>query len=249
MLDFPLGYVNIHVDGLMTLNPLGTLAVDATFIGTLDGIVAALQVGGSTSQELSANGFTLNGLFQLEVNTTNAYADIERYQVDLNTGTVLTTRETVSIPPHSVRIFMGGRLNIFNGFEIKGKFEIVLSASSGLDMQLEATASVFGVTLNVEGGAGIFSGSDPCLALKFKLKLGTSEDVGIHASGFHISGKFELQINTARWTSHYNIPANTFKISVANVKVNILGFRLSGSVSVNYSGGVFRINVPTWNPL
>jgi hypothetical protein len=249
VLDFPLGYVNIHVDGLMTLNPIGTLTVDATFIGTLDGIVAALQVGGGTSQELSANGFTLTGLFQLEVNTTNAYADIERFEVDLNSGTVLPSKETVSIPPHSVRVFMGGRLRIFNGFEIKGKFEMVLSASSGIDMHLEARASIFGVTLNVEGDAGIFGGSDPCLALKFKLKLGTNENIGIHASGFHISGKFELQINTARWTYHYSIPPNTFKISVANVKVNILGFSLSGSVSVTYSNGVFRIDVPTDNAL
>jgi hypothetical protein len=247
--DLPQGRVFIHVDGLMTLNPLGTVTVDATFLGTTDGIVAALEVGAGTSQELSANGFTLIGLFQLEVNTTSGFADIERYQVDINTGTVLSTRETVSLPPNSFRLFMGGRLTISNGFEIKGKFEILLSASSSFDMQLEATASVFGVTLNVEGGAGIFGGSDPCLALKFKLKLGTSEDIGIHATGFHIAGKFELQINTARWTSHYNIPANTFNISVANVKVNILGFSLSGSVSIKYTGGVFRINVPKWNPL
>ncbi|UCE37498.1 MAG: hypothetical protein JSW00_18920 [Thermoplasmata archaeon] len=250
VVDLPQGHVFIHVDGLMTLNPLGTVTVDATFLGTTDGIVAALQVGASTDQELSANGFTLIGLFQLEVNTTNDDADIERYQVNLNTGNVqYSTRETVLLPPNSFRLFMGGQLKIFNGFEIKGKFEILLSASSGFDMNLEATATVFGTTLKVEGGAGIFGGSDPCLALKFKLKLGNSEDIGIHASGFHIAGKFELQINTAIWTYHYGVPPSTFKISVANVKINILGFSLSGSVSIKYTNNIFRIDVPTWDPL
>ncbi|MCI0496893.1 MAG: M10 family metallopeptidase C-terminal domain-containing protein, partial [Thermoplasmata archaeon] len=242
-------YVDFHVDGLVSLSPLGSIAVEGDFIANGSGVVAALQMGGGTSKTLSAYGFNLSGIFQLELNTRSSAATIQRRQVDRATGTVQSTLEDVTIPAYSVRVFMGGQLTLGSGFSIKGSVELSVSAAEGFSVSLDATATVFGARLDVIGNGGIYGGSDPGIALNFTLTLGGSSNVGIHANGFHIQGQFTLQFNTCRWTWREGVRYSYFQISVANAKINILGFVLSGTVNISYNSGIFRIDVPSSDPL
>jgi hypothetical protein len=63
-----------------------------------------------------------------------------------------------------------------------------------------------------------------------------------------LNGTFVLQINT-RDTASAGVPANTARISVDNARFTIGGFSLTGSISIGFVGGLFRIDIPSGDPL
>jgi hypothetical protein len=226
----------IEADGTVALGPLGTIDVHGFLNVNSAGVVASLQLGGGTSRTVNGFGFSLAAVFQLEINTTSSPQTISRFGVNVQTGEVLGL-QTVAIPARSVRVFAGGSLNLAGSFSIKGKFELMVTPD-GLNIHFDSSLNMFGSYLTVYGSGGIFSGG---IAINITLKSGQSTSSYLSFAGITMTGTFQLQVNTSSLERN-DVPANTIKISVADLDIFLLGFSLKGGASIGYQSGIFKLD-------
>jgi hypothetical protein len=116
-----------------------------------------MGVGGSSA-------FNFSGQFELEVNTTSGEKQIQRFAVDTDSGTPTGQLVTISVPKQSLHLFIGGQLNIVNIVTISGSFDLTID-STGLVAMAQASISILGFHLGLQGFIGIYGGSDAGLAL------------------------------------------------------------------------------------
>ena len=116
--------------------------------------------------------------------------------------------------------------------------------------------SIFGASLNASGFAGLYFDANPGIAFSLQLRLGSSTSVSVSPfSGFTIGGAFQIAINTTNATrfdplnAGVSISAQTFKIAVTNLNVNLFGFVLTGSLFIDISPNGLSITIPTSDPI
>ncbi|MBU6398761.1 MAG: hypothetical protein KGS61_00450, partial [Verrucomicrobia bacterium] len=241
---FSLEFVmQLNLDPLGSLNASGSLTItSAGLFGTLD-----VTLGGA-----GTSTFSFSGKLALEINTTATTQSVSIFTVDTTTGAVNGT-QTITLPKQSFDLFIGGQLNIANLITISGSFELKIDPTQ-LVIQIDASLTIFGSTISVQGFAAIYGGSDPGLALDLVLSVPN----GIGFSGvFTLTGTFELKLNTTNETrtatfadgSSLNVPAHFFQIAVTNADLHILVFDLTGSLTITIDSSGFRIDIPQSNPL
>jgi hypothetical protein len=226
----------MEVDGSMAIGPLGSMGVYGFFNVNSAGVVATLQLGGGASKTVNGFGFSLAAVFQLEINTTNSPQTISRFGVNVQTGEVLGL-QTVAIPARTVRVFAGGSLNLAGSFSIKGKFELTVTPE-GLNILFDSSLNMFGSYLTVFGSGSIFNGG---IAINITLKSGQSTSSYLSFAGITMTGTFQLQVNTSS-VYRNGVPANTIKISAADLDIFLLGFSLKGGGSIGYQNGIFKLD-------
>jgi hypothetical protein len=226
----------LGVNGTIALGPLGTMALDGSLIVNQAGVVATLQLGGGTRHTLDGIGFSLGAMFQLEINTTGSAQTISRFGVNPQTGAV-SGSHTVTIAAGTVRVYAGGSLNLAGSLSIHGRFELTV-ASEGLTIHLDAMLNMFGSYLTVSGSAGIVNDG---IVINLTLKSGQSTSCTLRFAGISMTGTFTLQVNTTSRDIH-DVSAKTVRIEAAGLEVFLLGFTLKGNGSIEYQGGVFRMD-------
>jgi len=195
------------------------------------GLVASFSLNQASGVPPSF-GFNFGGSrsFDLEINTTGASVDHDN------------NPSTPDIQP-GLRLHITGMLQIGSVLDLSGTFDLTID-SGKFTIELNASVSVFGTTLNVHGFAGIYYDANPGFAFKIQLKLGSSNDVVVSpCSGFTISGDFLLEINTSNAVRD-GINPLSFKIGVTNLVVNLFGFELSGSLTIGISSAGLSIDIP-----
>ncbi len=217
---------------LFQLNASGAFLINSS------GLAAKITLSLGSGSNVGGNGFSFSGLFVLEVNTTGSpVPSIGGVAVNLDPG------------PYA-RITIGGSLDFIGLVTINGTFVLTVSATE-LSVQIEANISIFGAGLHVSGAAGIFGGANPGFALKIALSLspGGSQTISLLAvPGISIKGNFLLEINTTN-QARFGVDPKTARIAVTNVEINLLGFKVTGSLFIGIQNGKFSILVPESDPL
>ena len=209
---------------LFSFKVLGAIQINSS------GLVAALTINFAAGTSAPTGlGFTLSATFTLEVNTTGQAVTVAGTSITVQPGALVAANGTLSIP----------------GFTITGEFDLTVTSTS-LSVHVNATVSIFGVTLNVQGSAGIYYDNDPGFELSLQLSLGSNsnsviEPVGFLGNQFVIQGTFLLEINTCANTR--NGVASGFLISVPTVKVYLFGLNLTGSASFSIGSGGLNIDL------
>ncbi len=168
-------------------------------------------------------GFSFDARFWLRVNTRKQAVNLAG--INLPAGPYAT-------------VFASGSLSV-GGFALSGTFFLSF-ASDHFEVSLTVNLSVFGASLGLEGAFGIYSDG---MALKLALKADL-----IQTSFMTLKGSFGLEINTSNRTL-LGVDRNTCRVYVSNANVTILGFTLSGSISIGFRNGKFEINIPISDPL
>ena len=168
-----------------------------------------------------------SGRFQLEVNTTGQDQTIQRLNINKETGEVNGLVDGI-LPAYTVRVSIGGSLEIIDAFSIKGSIDLVFNAD-GFEVSFNATLdlSFFG-GISVQGGA-IIRGD------VFAMYLG----LGVKALSFGpfgLEGNFTLKINTSN--SAIDVGGITVAPHTAQVHVdatlNLWVFKATGSVTIDF---------------
>ncbi|MBC8505088.1 MAG: tandem-95 repeat protein, partial [Chloroflexi bacterium] len=176
-------------EGSLTINSAG-------FLGYVSVTVQAGVPGGF--------GFDLQGVFQLEINTTGTVKQVERFKIDDHGAPVMVggefERELVPVDP-GAQLYMGGKMMLGGGaLEIVGSMEFtfskdVVSGKTSAFVVFDAHMSVLGVTLGVNGAAEMFV--QPSLGIAIDLALTLASDrLIVPGIGLDINGAFRLRVNT-----------------------------------------------------
>ncbi len=218
--------LNLEVGG----TNLFSFTCNGALLITSAGIAAEVDVtiGGG----FGGNEFSFSATFVLEVNSTgSAVTTINNAAVNLPKGPYF-------------EIMAAGTLTLGGVVNINGSFTLIVN-SSGLEVGLNATLSLFGNLFSVNGFAAIYSSG---IALSINLSLGGSGSpvVTIIPGVLSLSGSFNLQVNTTNQGSFtvngttYTIPTDTlFNVSV-HASFNVFGFSLATiTFDISESGGVF----------
>jgi hypothetical protein len=239
--------ISVAADATISLPGLGNaLSADANFVIEPTGFAVAINIGGTGNNTRSGSGFSLAGRFILEINTTSTNKTFTRPRMNTTTGEFISGTDSVTIAAGSARLFIGGSLSITVAgaslFKVSGRLELTASASS-FTVDFDARMSLLGAHLSVDGTGTIATGANPGVSFSITLKAGTSTTANLAPPGFELSGTFKLEVNTRNVTSS-GVSANTFRVSVTNVKLKILGFEMTGSVIIQQSGSIFKITIP-----
>ncbi len=247
-----LGTFRVAVTATMNVGPFSNLSVNGSLTIRDVGLYGHLELNAGARFTRNAAGFTFDARLRLEINTTSSAQNISQMTVDEATGNITSTNTTRSIAAFTVRVVIYGSLRInghSNLFALHGRVELTFGASQ-LTATFDAGLNVFNARFNVNGSAGIYYGANPGLALRLQLSVGSNNntDPSLSAGMFSFRGTFTLELNTRSVASN-GVAASTARIAVSNFRLSVLGFTLSGSVSIGVSGGIFSITVPASNPL
>src|SRR6185436_2888423 len=142
-------------------------------------------------------GYTLDGKFYLEVNTTGASHTVTRAAVDRTDGS-LSGSTSFSLPGHTVRIGVAGSIDFAASslFSIHGYAELSF-AITGLDVAFDAGFHFLTADATVTGAGAIRAGTLGGIVLDLQIKLGSDTTPNFTGlAGFDLSGSFRLQLNT-----------------------------------------------------
>ena len=201
---------------------------------TNQGLIAELS--------LSLNGGLPSGLnftlgasvtFDLEINTTGTATQVPGTNITVQPGALVAINGSLSIP----------------GFTLTGSFDLQIT-SSYLAVTVTATASLLGITVNVDGAAEILYGNgQDGFALDIMLSVGSGAPGSVctfypipgEATLFEVQAVMELELNTSSKSVQLNGKQVSpgFLISLSNVNcylVDLFDFTGSGSVSITSSG-------------
>jgi hypothetical protein len=235
---------------LGSLDAVGELHVLPAPVGQLPGIYGGLAL---SSQTLAGPGFLMSGEFQFEVNTTSSVQTITGLIVNPQTGQAV--RDHVALGPGSLRVAAGGTVSLVGSFDLDGRFELVMNPSR-FSVAADASLTVFGQRLDVVGSAAIHA-ADAQGPGGLVMHVGLSAPDGLQVGdAFRVNGNAALWINTssvARWDAcmapPHRISPNTALVQLTGGELYVAGFRLTGDMSLGFSGGQFQIVVPDSNPL
>ena len=228
--------MNLAVNGttLFSFNVLGAIQINSS------GLVAALTLSRSNGFNTPGGlGFTLSATFTLEINTTGSAVTVVGTSITVQPGALVAARGSLSIP----------------GFSISGEFDLTVSPTN-LYVYVNGTVNILGVTLNVQGYAGVYYDTDPGFALSLQLSVGSGTNCTIYpvsslGNQFVIQGTLLLQINTCSGTRSFTDPvsnattsiASGFVISVSKLNVYLFGLNLTGNAYFGITSGGLNIHL------
>ena len=236
--------IEMAMNGEVSVEGLGLFSVSGGLGMGRDGLWGALQLGGRT---LTGPGYELSGAFQVEVNSTGVEHVVPGLEISRMTGEVLKDR-AVTLAPTSLRLTVGGRLKVGEGFEVAGAFGI---EGSGLRLRffMDGRMTVFGVGLSVRGEAALFgsdgTGRGGVYANFLVGGIGPSQ---FSVGGLTLMGQARLLINSTSQVLDGFAPG-TYQVVIEDANVGFLGFAASGTLRVGMAGGVFTISIPSNSPL
>jgi len=218
----------------------GFVSANVRFLGALSGSVSfTARIGnggglwGSAELVLASSGaipgVDLSGRFFLEVNTSDQTQSIMAFAIDPETGEVADTATATDIDPLTLRIALGGHLQIGTVFLLEGKFSFSISptqleiiANARLDIDPFGSVTVNGALLvNSQG-----------LVARIDISAGIGDDFA-NTVGIDFDADFLLELNTGsvtRTVDGYDVEPGLL-IHIAG-SVEFLGFA-SGSGSVD----------------
>ena len=226
------------MSGTIDVPVFGNLSVSGYMNISSAGLFGSVQVGAGSSQTLAGFGFSFSGYVQFEVNTTYAEQDIKRLSINTKTGAVNGLVDG-KIAARTVRLTIGGTLNITSFVAIKGSAELNINSTS-FDVNFNAQISLGGFgNYSVKGGAKIGSGY---LAVWVNLGVNSFDIPGVN-----VSGTLTLKINTSstpKTVAGHSISGTTYAVRVSG-KVRVWLFELNIGANITYSNNVFRIDFST----
>jgi hypothetical protein len=239
--------LNLDISG----NTVFSFNVQASLLINNNGLVAylGLQLGSSASNLAFSFAGGVNLSFTLQINTTGVAAPLT-----LPGGAMPTVQPGVSIT-------VAGLLQVA-GISINGTFALSIK-NNVLLVSVSGQVSVLGLTLNVQGFAGVYDDANPGIAFSLALTLGNGNTpefnpAGLTSSVIDISGSLLLQINTssvsrAIYDVNGNATGQTINpgalVQVTNLKLYLLGFNLTGSLTITLTPNGYSINIPSGAPL
>ncbi|HZJ01110.1 MAG TPA: hypothetical protein VFD22_10655, partial [Gemmatimonadaceae bacterium] len=213
-----------------------TLEVDQVFTISSAGVVAALSLGGSSRYGAGGEGYSFDARFRLEINTTTNEETLSRPAVDRNTGVVSGTT-SVTIPERTIRVAASGSLQLGSNslFTIHGYFVMTFS-TGGLSVAIDARLKFLNTfQLDVDGAAGIFTGSDPGIAMDIDLSLNGSFEPLLDKGYFSTHAGMRLRVNTRDATETFAVPVNVVRVRI-NGDFEADGFDFDGAFNFTASG-------------
>jgi hypothetical protein len=256
--NLPMGpYVRLEIEGHLDLLDFFQMAGDFTIIAGTDGLQIATdstlraKVGTTTllsldargalliakdgiaakifldsSAGISGTGFYFAGEFTFILNTTG------RYIHSIAGQTVRLSKNEY------VRIHVAGSLEVLNLISLNGTFDLTVD-STGLGIDIDAKLRIFKVSFDVDTQAAATSSG---FALRTEIKLATATAF-IPFPGIEIGGRLLLEINTTSGTWS-GIPKKTARVTISDAMLNVLGFKLSGSLKIEVGSSGFKISIP-----
>ena len=151
--------LSVAVDGFVNLERIEnelTLAADASFSIDSTGIVTSISLAGGIRKTRSGPGYTLDGKFYLEINTTSVQDTVVRAGVNRTNGS-LSGSQSFDIDAHTIRIGVAGSFDFDASslFSIHGYAELSFGATTGLDVAFDAGFSFLGTSATVTGAGAI----------------------------------------------------------------------------------------------
>ncbi len=223
------GTLTAEVSGtnLLTMTATGVLVIS---VGANEGIAGELTLTLTSGDPFDGSGFSFNGSFVLEVNTT----DVQQVVPIGSTTTTITAGPNGSTSGSSyVEVYAHGALILgtkSNGFALTGDFFLAIG-TDGLyvSTNVSFTASIGGSTLFALGASGVMEVTSSGLAASFTLTAsgGGNPTFGM-SNAFSFNGEFLFQINTtnnAVDTTIGNTPLNLpsgfyFEIAITGISPN-----------------------------
>jgi hypothetical protein len=152
-----------------------------------------------------------------------------------NLGFTLTATFTLDVdtPNSTVMVHAVGDLQLLS-LTFTGTFDVTISAG-GFDMAINASTSIFGVSFNVSGTAGLYSDG-----FEFSIGLGTTTVFPV-AGKVSFGGTFQISANTTG-TDHNGVAHNSASIAVTNTDVNLLGFIMHGDFTIAIKSNGLRVD-------
>ena len=230
----------VTLNGSMALDPLGAAVVSGTFFVDRNGAYGGLQIGGS----LAAGPMSIFGAAQLEFNTQAVAAQISRYKFDFANKKVTDERETVTILPGAVGIYVAGYLDLAGSFKLQGEFQLE-NKPDVIAVRVDAKFDAFGSSfLYVNGNANIVKGGNS----GFVCNLVATARSPVEMPGvFELNATFVLQVNSRGGSGSdaydLGLARSSFLVSFDG-KLNLLSsLELEGRGVIEYKLGVFRMDV------
>ncbi|MEQ2008811.1 MAG: calcium-binding protein, partial [Limisphaerales bacterium] len=237
------GSTRVDVAGYTEVGFLGSMAVSGTFFGSASqGVFAALQMGGSSAESMSAVGVKFRGQFQLELNLTSTARTIQRFEVDAN-GNVTTNQIAVSIAAYSARVAVSGRVEIGDLMTLHGYASLSVSAN-GITVELDANVSLLGSSFRVQGGAGLYAGTDGGIAMNLTMTLNSGSLLS--GVGFEMSGTYQLRVNSTsieRTLAGVVLPALSVGMRISGQMIVLSVLDISGTVDIAFKTSGFEFTI------
>lgn len=225
-------FFEFEADASMELAPLGMVHASGVLVieddaGDLSGldVYGAFELTGS----LDTGFFSLSGVASIEFNSHDTPQTIDRYYDVANKRPSFDPIPT-TIEANSLRVFVGGELQILNSFTFHGAFTLA-NDDDKLAMTVDAELrSLFDiVSLDIDGNAEIYS--DGGLVLNVAL-----EDLNL---GFDPL----LEIGFDQVALEVDTRVDTYRISVDDLTVSLLEvIEFDGSASIGMTNGVFEVD-------
>jgi len=228
--------LRLMADATMSAPLLPNLAAAGELRINGDGVLGNLQIGGSSAVDLfGVDAFSMNGQFQLEVNTMDTAQTIRRLNI-ADDGSVNGLVDG-TIGANTLRVAGGANMTLGGVFEIGGAVEMVFS-DQGFDVSLDAGLDLGGFgAVEVVGAASILNtASGPV----FAANVGLDVEIGIPM--VNIRGAGTLQINTSSTTTYAGVAPSTFVVNVDGT-VQVLLFEMDAQVTIAAQNDVFRIGL------
>ncbi|MHC4396737.1 MAG: hypothetical protein ACYS1A_13895 [Planctomycetota bacterium] len=223
------GVLDIFVQASIALDPLGAfdvvgwLHVDGAGVIALIDINLDLGFGGDAGLKFEASA-------RLQINTTNSIMSIEVSGTDPETPPD-GSGQTYDIQP-GFRLYIDGTIEFLGFAKGTGYADIQITAE-GIQVQFGVDFFLWGLSFGAHGGAGIYAGNDPGLALYLNVYvIADAEVFDIEASGM-------LKINTCDYTARMGIDASSFYLALyGHVEIlEVLRFNAGFTIQVGGSLG------------
>jgi hypothetical protein len=205
---------------LLSFSVAGGFQVDS------DGLVASFALtlaAGSTFPSGYGMDFSLS--FGLEINTTGLAKTISGSTITVAAGKY-------------GQISANGSITI-GGFQFTGSL-LIQAGPNGFIMEGTLSLKIFGASVSATIDLALLKEG---VAASVLLDLNL-----IDLSFLTIKGSFGLELNTTSSTQ-FNVAPHTVRVFVQNVVIDVLGLKISGSLSIGVVNGSFSIDVPATDPL
>ena len=229
--------LEIDVEAETSIPVFGSFDVDGRMTVVNEGVYGNLSV--SLRNSIGLSGFSINGYFQMLINTTDSSRPVERFNVIGDTGRV-TGLVTRNIGRDTFMIEAGGNISLPASFSVYGAFEFI-SDPSGLSVSMDGSINAFSQKIDLDGAGKIYN--DGNLAAK----IGVS-GLDLGAEGFRFtanSANFELNTSSS---NRLGVSPRTARVYISNAELDVLGLTASGSASIGIRDNQYEIMVPRSDP-
>ncbi|MBT7092794.1 MAG: hypothetical protein HN936_06090, partial [Bacteroidetes bacterium] len=192
-----------------------------------EGVVGNLQLGTSAGTDvIGTDIFGFTGTFQLEVNTTATEKMVSVLDITED-GVVLGLKDGL-IAAETLRISMGGSLNLFNTFEFKGSALLSLS-SDGFQANLDMLIDLGPLGTSRTQGEGIILNTEeegPVMAMNLEtnIDMGVGPILNLNANGL-------IQFNTSQSQNYVGVDPDSFNMAFDG-NLRVLNFEIGAKGSI-----------------